>query len=139
MLRISQNIVIPDEELSEEFFLSSGPGGQNVNKVTTAVRLRFNVLETTSLPPDVKTRLTEKVKSRLSNNGELIIEAQRYRTQIKNREDAAERLTKIIQGALFAPKKRRPTKPTKGSIKRRIDSKKKHSGTKKLRGKVNDI
>jgi ribosome-associated protein len=137
-MQISKNIVIPDEELTEEFFLASGPGGQNVNKVTSAVRLRFNVLATTSLLPDVKARLIAKVKNRLTVNGELIIEAQRHRTQIKNRADAAERLTEIIKGALHAPKKRRPTKPTRGSIKRRIDSKKKRSNTKKLRGRVKD-
>ena len=138
MLQISKNIVIPDEELTVEFFLASGPGGQNVNKVTSAVRLRFNVLETTSLPPDVKARLITQVKKRLTNSGELIIEAQRHRTQLKNRDDAEKRLTEIIKGALHAPKKRRPTKPTRGSIKRRIDSKKKRSSTKKLRGRVKD-
>ncbi len=136
-MQISKNITIPDEELNEEFFLASGPGGQNVNKVTSAVRLRFNVLETTSLPPDVKMRLLEKVRSRLTSNGELIIEAQRHRTQLKNRDDAAERLAEIIRSALHAPKKRRPTKPTKASVKRRIDNKKQRSNTKKLRGKIN--
>ena len=136
-MQISKNITIPDEELNEEFFLASGPGGQNVNKVTSAVRLRFNVLETTALPPDVKARLLEKVGSRLTSNGELIIEAQRHRTQLKNRDDAAERLTEIIRSALHAPKKRRPTKPTKASVKRRIDNKKQRSTTKKLRGKIN--
>ncbi len=136
-MQISKNIIIPDEELNEEFFLASGSGGQNVNKVTTAVRLRFNVLETTALPPDVKTRLLEKVGSRLTSNGELIIEAQRHRTQLKNRDDAAERLAEIIRSSLHAPKKRRPTKPTKASVKRRIDNKKQRSTTKKLRGRIN--
>lgn len=136
MLNISKNINIPDEELIEEFFLSSGPGGQNVNKVATAVRLRFNAINTESLPPDVKTRLLAKVGSRLTNNGELIIEAQQHRTQVRNREDACERLTELIRSVLSAPKKRRPTKPTKGSVKRRIDKKKQRGQTKKMRGKV---
>lgn len=138
MLSISKNISIPDEELVEEFFLSSGPGGQNVNKVATAVRLRFNVNDTESLPPDVKTRLLAKVGSRLTNNGEFIIEAQQYRTQARNREDACERLTELIRSVLSAPKKRRPTKPTKGSVKRRIDTKKQRGQTKKLRGRIKD-
>ena len=136
MLNISKNITIPDEELVEEFFLSSGPGGQNVNKVSTAVRLRFNARGTESLPPDVKARLLAKVGSRLTNNGELIIEAQQYRTQTKNRLDACERLTELIRSVLSAPKKRRPTKPTKGSVKRRIDKKKQRGQTKKMRGRV---
>ncbi len=138
MLNISKNISIPDEELVEEFFLSSGPGGQNVNKVSTAVRLRFNARDTGALPPDVKARLLAKVGSRLTNNGELIIEAQQYRTQTKNREDACERLTELIRSVLSAPKKRRPTKPTKGSVKRRIDKKKQRGQTKKMRGRVKE-
>ncbi len=133
MLRISEKIAIPDEELKEEFFQSSGPGGQNVNKVATAVRLRFNVRHTAALPEDVRLRLLSKVGPRLTNEGELAIEAQRYRTQKQNREDAAERLVNLIRGVLTPPKKRRPTRPTKASVKRRIDSKKKHGVIKKHR------
>ena len=133
MLRISEKIAIPDDELKEEFFQSSGPGGQNVNKVATAVRLRFNVWQTRSLPEGVRLRLLSKVGPRLTNEGELNIEAQRYRTQQQNREDAAERLANLIKGVLTPPKTRRPTRPTKASVKRRIDSKKKHGTIKKSR------
>jgi len=133
VIRVSEKIIIPDEELKEEFFQSSGPGGQNVNKVATAVRLRFNVLQTASLPEGVRLRLLSKIGPRLTNDGELFIEAQRYRTQKQNREDAAERLANLIQGVLTPPKKRRPTRPTKASVKRRIDSKKKHGTIKKGR------
>lgn len=133
MLRISEKIAIPDDELKEEFFQSSGPGGQNVNKVATAVRLRFNVLQTMSLPEGVRLRLLSKVGPRLTNEGELNIEAQRHRTQQQNREDAAERLANLIRGVLTPPKTRRPTRPTKASVKRRIDSKKKHGTIKKSR------
>lgn len=133
MLRISEKIAIPDDELKEEFFQSSGPGGQNVNKVATAVRLRFNVWQTRSLPEGVRLRLLSKVGPRLTNEGELNIEAQRYRTQQQNREDAAERLANLIKGVLAPPKTRRPTRPTKASVKRRIDSKKKHGTIKKSR------
>lgn len=133
MLRISEKIAIPDDELKEEFFQSSGPGGQNVNKVATAVRLRFNVWQTRSLPEGVRLRLLSKVGPRLTNEGELNIEAQRYRTQQQNREDAAERLANLIKGVLVPPKTRRPTRPTKASVKRRIDSKKKHGTIKKSR------
>jgi ribosome-associated protein len=133
MLRISEKIAIPDDELKEEFFQSSGPGGQNVNKVATAVRLRFNVWQTRSLPEGVRLRLLSKVGPRLTNEGELNIEAQRFRTQQQNREDAAERLANLIKGVLVPPKTRRPTRPTKASVKRRIDSKKKHGTIKKSR------
>ena len=138
MIRISKHIIITDDELKEEFFQSSGPGGQNVNKVSTAVRLRFNVRDTTALPPDVKQRLINGISSSITTAGELIIEAQRYRTQIKNRSDAAQRLQAIITKYLVPPKKRRKTKPTKGSIKRRLDSKKQRSPLKKLRSSSSD-
>lgn len=138
MIRISKNIIITDDELKEDFFQSSGPGGQNVNKVSTAVRLRFNIRETSSLPPDVKQRVVNGLGSSITTAGELIIEAQRYRTQIKNREDAAQRLQAIITKYLVPPKKRRPTKPTKGSVRRRLDSKKQRSSLKKLRSSSRD-
>ncbi len=138
MIRISKNIVINDDELKEEFFQSSGPGGQNVNKVSTAVRLRFNLRETTSLPPDVKQRVINGLGNSITTAGELIIEAQRYRTQIKNRADAAQRLQAVITKYLVPPKRRRPTKPTKGSVKRRLESKKQRSTLKKLRSSGHD-
>jgi ribosome-associated protein len=138
MIKISRNIVITDDELKEEFFQSSGPGGQNVNKVSTAVRLRFNVRNTTSLPPDVKQRLFDAMSNSITSAGEIIIEAQRYRTQMKNREDATQRLAQLIKKFLIPPKKRRKTKPTKGSVKRRLDSKKQRGSLKKLRSASND-
>ncbi|MCF6174942.1 MAG: aminoacyl-tRNA hydrolase [Victivallaceae bacterium] len=138
MIRISKNIVITDNELNEEFFHASGPGGQNVNKVATAVRLRFNIRDTSSLPPDLKQRLINAIGSSITTAGELIIEAQRYRTQMKNREDAAQRLQAIITKYLIPPKKRRKTKPTKGSVKRRLDSKKQRGSLKKLRSSSHD-
>ena len=130
MIRISHNIVIPDDELQEEFFQSSGPGGQNVNKVSTAVRLRFNVIESKSLTEELRARFLAKYTSRLSSSGELAIEAKRYRTQLKNREDAAERLINLFLEVLTPPKKRRPTRPTKASIARRIETKKKRGNIK---------
>lgn len=133
MINITKKIIIPDEELKEEFFLSSGAGGQHVNKVATAVRLRYNLRNSEALPPDLKQRIVEKHKARLTSDGELLIEARRSRNREKNRVDAAERLKKLILDLLHPPKKRRPTKPTLNSVKRRIDSKKKHGATKKLR------
>jgi ribosome-associated protein len=133
MLIISKHIIIPDEDLQEEFSLASGAGGQKVNKTSTAVRLRFNVRDTQALPLDVKQRLLTQAANRINDQGELIIEAQNSRSQLKNREEAANRLVNLIRRSLTAPKKRRPTKPTKSSVKRRLDSKKKHSSLKKLR------
>jgi ribosome-associated protein len=133
MLIISKHIIIPDEDLQEEFSLASGAGGQKVNKTSTAVRLRFNVRDTQALPLDVKQRLLTQAANRINDQGELIIEAQNSRSQLKNREEAANRLINLIRRSLTAPKKRRPTKPTKSSVKRRLDSKKKHSSIKKLR------
>jgi ribosome-associated protein len=133
MLIISKHIIIPDEDLQEEFSLASGAGGQKVNKTSTAVRLRFNVRDTQALPLDVKQRLLTQAANRINDQGELIIEAQNSRSQLKNREEAANRLINLIRRSLTAPKKRRPTKPTKSSVKRRLDSKKKHSSLKKLR------
>jgi len=133
MVNITKKIIIPDEELKEEFFLSSGAGGQHVNKVATAVRLRYNLLNSEALPPDLKQRIMEKHKARLTSDGELLIEARRSRNREKNRFDAAERLKKLILDLLHPPKKRRSTKPTLNSVKRRIESKKKHGLTKKLR------
>ena len=135
MINITKNIVIPDEELKEEFFLSSGAGGQHVNKVATAVRLRYNLRTSKSLPLDLQQRLLKKHKARLTGDGEILVEARRSRNREKNRVDAAERLKKLILDLLHPPKKRRPTKPTLNSVKRRIENKKKHGANKKLRSK----
>ena len=135
MINITKNIIIPDEELKEEFFLASGSGGQHVNKVATAVRLRYNLRISKALPTDLQQRLLEKYRARLTSDGEILIEARRSRNREKNRLDAAERLKKLILDFLHPPKKRRPTKPTYNSIKRRIENKKKHGVNKKLRAK----
>jgi len=135
MINITKNIIIPDEELKEEFFLASGSGGQHVNKVATAVRLRYNLRISKALPSDLQQRLLERHRPRLTSDGELLIEARRSRNREKNRLDAAERLKKLILDFLHPPKKRRPTKPTYGSVKRRIETKKKHGANKKLRSR----
>jgi len=135
MINITKNIIIPDEELKEEFFLASGSGGQHVNKVATAVRLRYNLRTSKALPSDLQQRLLEQHRARLTSDGEILIEARRSRNREKNRLDAAERLKKLILDFLHPPKKRRPTKPTYGSVKRRIESKKKHGANKKLRAR----
>jgi ribosome-associated protein len=137
MIKINRHIIIPDEELKEEFFLSSGAGGQHVNKVATAVRLRFNVLETQALPPQLQTRIIEKYKHRLTNQGEILVEARRSRNREKNRLDASERLRQMIISILHPPRKRRPTKPTRSSVERRLQTKKKHGFAKKQRSQRN--
>jgi ribosome-associated protein len=133
MIEITKNIIIPDEELKEEFFLASGPGGQHVNKVATAVRLRYNLRTSNALPSDFRERLLKQHRARLTGDGEILIEARRSRNREKNRLDAAERLKKLILKSLHPPKKRRPTKPTAGSVQRRLEGKKKRALTKKLR------
>jgi len=132
VLRISDTIVVRDEELEERFVRASGPGGQNVNKVATAVELRFNVAEST-LPDRVKERLATLAGSRLSADGVLLIDSRAHRTQLQNREAARERLVELLQQAAKRPKKRRPTKPTKASKERRLESKTKRARIKRAR------
>lgn len=134
MIRITHRIFIDEKELEESFVRSSGPGGQNVNKVETAVQLRFDAGNSPSLPDRVKARLAVLAGSRMTQDGVLIIIAQRHRTQERNRVDALERLVDLLRDAAAPPPPpRRPTKPTKGSQQRRLDSKAKHAATKKLR------
>ena len=135
MINITKSIIIPDEELKEEFFLASGSGGQHVNKVATAVRLRYNVRTSKVLPSDLQQRLLDKYQARITSDGEILIESRRSRNREKNRLDAAERLKALILNFLHPPKKRHPSKPTYNSVKRRIESKKKHGANKKLRSK----
>lgn len=120
-------------ELSFDFFRSSGPGGQNVNKVSTAVRLRFNLRGSRLLPEGVKSRLAVLAGSRLTTEGVLVIEAQRHRTQEGNRRDALERLGELIARSWRAPVQRRPTKPTRGAKERRLDEKRGRGDTKRQR------
>ncbi len=122
-------------EISFDFFRSSGPGGQNVNKVSTAVRLRFNLRGSSVLPEGVKTRLAALAGSRLTTEGFLVIEAQRHRTQEGNRRDALERLGELISRAWRPPAQRRPTKPTRGAQQRRLDRKKGRGDTKRQRSR----
>jgi len=133
MIHLSARTVIPDEELKESFFQSSGPGGQNVNKVATAVRLAFDIARSSALSEIQKLRLKANLASRLTSDGVIAVTASSQRTQLDNRREAAERLTALLQGALTVPRKRRPTKPTKGSVERRLNAKKKHAEVKKTR------
>ena len=133
MIRITGDISIDEREIEESFVRASGPGGQNVNKLSTAVQLRFDVRRSPSLPPDVRARLEKLAGTRLTGDGVLVITAQRHRTQARNREDALDRLVDLIRRAAIAPRPRRPTKPTAASRERRIEAKKRRSGVKRLR------
>ncbi len=135
MIRITDSIAIDEAELEESFVRSSGPGGQNVNKLSTAVQLRFDVRRSPSLPNDVAVRLAGIAGRRLTKEGVLVIVAQRHRTQERNRADALDRLVELIRQAAVRPIPRRPTKPTKASRQRRLESKKHRGGIKSLRQK----
>ncbi|MFA6985307.1 MAG: alternative ribosome rescue aminoacyl-tRNA hydrolase ArfB [Arenimonas sp.] len=134
MLEISPAIAIPDDELIERFVRASGPGGQNVNKVSTAVELRFDAARSPSLPDDLRARLLARRDRRITSDGVIVISAQRFRTQERNREDARERLAALIQAALFVPKKRIATKPSKGAKERRLSGKRERAQVKSTRG-----
>jgi ribosome-associated protein len=136
MLRITDTIAIQDWELTEQFMRASGPGGQNVNKVSTAVELRFEAERSPSLPDPVKRRLCRLAGRRWTKDGAIVIQVDDTRSQARNREIARERLAELIARALVAPKRRVPTKPTKGSVERRIRAKKERSEVKALRGKL---
>ena len=133
MIQISPRIVIDENDLEFEFLRSSGPGGQNVNKVETAVRLRFQFLKCESLPLEVRVRMKQLAGSRVDSEGSLLLLARSKRTQEGNKQDAIKRLVELIRQALVVPKKRRETKPTKSSQVKRVESKRKHSQNKSLR------
>jgi ribosome-associated protein len=133
MIRIADGISIHERELEEHFVRASGPGGQNVNKLATAVQLRFDVRRSPNLPEDVRARLERLAGRRLTREGILVITAQRHRTQERNRQDARERLITLVQRAAAAPRVRRATRPTAASRERRLATKKHRSAIKDLR------
>jgi ribosome-associated protein len=133
MIQVTPNIALDEREFQWEFIRASGPGGQRVNKVSTAVQLRFDVGNTAVLPEEIRERLMHLGGKRITSEGVLIIEARRFRTQEKNRQDALDRLIKLVRKAAEKPKMRRRTKPTKASARRRLEEKRRRGETKRRR------
>ena len=137
-LEVNPRVIIPGDELQEQFTHASGPGGQNVNKVATAVQLRWDVAASTVLDDGAKARLMRLAGSRMTQDGVLVLDARRNRSQERNREDARDRLAELVRQSLVVPRKRRPTRPTAASRRRRMDTKSRRGETKRLRGRVRD-
>ncbi len=138
MIRVTDTISIDEDEIEESFVRSSGPGGQNVNKLSTAVQLRFDVRRSPSLPEAVRQRLERLAGRRLTRDGVIVLVAQGQRSQLRNREEALARLIDLIREAARPPVPRKKTKPTKASKRRRVDDKKRHGAIKSLRRKRSD-
>src|ERR1700722_9340149 len=133
MIRVTDQINIDEREIEESFVRASGPGGQNVNKLATAVQLRFDVRGSPSLPAEVRARLEKLAGARMTREGVLVIAAQSHRTQARNRQDALEPLVDLVRRAAIEPRPRRPTRPTAAARERRIEVKKRRAGIKRLR------
>ena len=138
MIRITSNFAINESEIKEQFIRASGPGGQNVNKVASAVQLRFDVLHSPSLPEAVRRRLVHLAGRRLTGDGILVIDARRHRSQKQNRQEALDRLKSLLQEAAQPPRTRRPTKPSQASRRRRLESKRHRARIKRSRQPVRE-